>query len=68
MLKLILAKVDNDGNDRVISEWNSEEHGEVFQHLDYAQGPCHTIMANPDVNAEIEFVVIAEEIRQKGSK
>jgi len=56
MLKLILAKVDNDGSDRVISEWNSEENPEVFQHLDYASGPCHTIMSDPDANAEIEFV------------
>ena len=56
MLKLILAKVGNDGRDKVISEWNSDEHGEVFQHLDYGQGPCHTVMFDPDANAEIEQV------------
>ena len=64
MLKLILAKVDNDGSDRVISEWNSEEHAEVFQHLDYAQGACHTVMSDPDANAEIEFAVVSAQTRQ----
>tara|TARA_R100001244_G_scaffold84459_1_gene64978 strand:- start:393 stop:593 length:201 start_codon:yes stop_codon:yes gene_type:complete len=61
MLKLILAKVGNDGRDKVISEWNSDEHGEVFKHLDYGQGPCHTIMFDPDANAEIEYVVTVAE-------
>jgi len=57
MLKLILVKVDNDGSDRVISEWNSDKHKEVFRHLDYGQGACCTIMANPDANYEIEIVL-----------
>jgi|6_EtaG_2_1085325.scaffolds.fasta_scaffold339093_1 hypothetical protein len=67
MLKLILVKVEpakeigGKSKEREIVTWNSREHLEIFQHLDYGQGTCSTVMFDPDASAEIEYIVdIAE--------